>query len=66
MCLRDNDSPKFIRRRDAAVTFMQRLLDVRGVLGPDAIEVTSDKFRLNASIREDYRIYNALWALIGE
>ena len=66
MCFRDNDSPRFIRRRDAAVSFMEKLLDEGELSGPEALKVTSDKFVLRSCWKDDYRIYKALWALLGE
>lgn len=66
MCIGENDNAKFIRRRDAAIKYMKELLDVEGMIGPEAIQITTDKFRLNASIRDDYRIYMTLWNLVGD
>ncbi|KKK54129.1 hypothetical protein LCGC14_3087830 [marine sediment metagenome] len=65
MCIGENDSAKFIRRRDAAVEFMQGLVGT-GLSEQQAVKATSDKFLLNAIIRNDYRIYKALWNLIGD
>ncbi len=64
MCINENDNAKFIRRRDAAVKDMQGLLDHSEILGPLAIQLTTDKFNLNASIRDDYRIYKSLWKML--
>lgn len=61
MCI---DNAKFIRRRDAAIKYMQGLLDIEGLLGPEAIQLTTDKFALNTSSRDDYRIYKSLWELL--
>jgi len=65
MCVGENDSAKFIRRRDAAIKYMADLIgmDLSDEL---AIQATTDKFNLNASMRDDYRIYKALWNLIGD
>ena len=65
MCVGEKDSAAFIRRRLAAINFLQRLLD-EGLLNEEAIEATTDKFGLNSNIREDYRIYKALWKLMGD
>ena len=65
MCIGENDSAAFIRRRDAAIQYMKKLLDQRVLSDEQRIDATTDKFNLNASIRDDYRIYKALWNLIG-
>lgn len=66
MCNKMTPNQKFIRRKDAAIKYMQELLDVEGLFGPEAIQLTTDKFMLNASVQDDYRIYKALWALLGD
>lgn len=65
MCIGENDSPKFIRRRKAALELLQGLIE-RGLSDELALQRTTDKFCLNASLRDDYRIYMALWNLIGD
>lgn len=65
MCIGENDNAKFIRRRDAAIKYLSKLLQDQELSDEDAVQATTDKFILNASVRDDYRIYKALWALIG-
>lgn len=65
MCTNEPDSAAFIRRRDAAKAYLWRLLQDQELSDEESIQATTDKFALNASIREDYRIYKALWNLIG-
>lgn len=60
MCIGETDSATFIRRRDAAIQYMTKLLDVQKLSVDDAIDATSYKFQLNTQIREDYRIYKSL------
>lgn len=69
MCVSEPDSAKFIRRREAAIKYMKELLDIgqryqKELFGPEAIQLTTDKFNLNASVRDDYRIFKTLWALL--
>ena len=66
MCIGENDSPRFIRRRKAATEFMQKLLDEGYLSEQQAIGATSDKFSLRTDNRDDYRIYKTLWNLIGD
>ena len=66
MCVGENDSAAFIRRRDAAIQYMKKLLDQRILSDEQKIDATTDKFNLNASIRDDYRIYKAIWNLMGD
>ncbi len=65
MCIGKSDNEKFMRRKWKAVDYMRRLLLDGKLSDQQAIEATTDKFSLNASIRNDYRIYKALWNLIG-
>lgn len=65
MCVNEPDSAAFIRRKDAALTYLSRLLQDQELSDEEAIQATTDKFKLNASVRDDYRIYKALWNLIG-
>lgn len=55
---------RFIRRKNAAIEFMQGLIGT-GLSDEQALKATTDKFNLNPHIRYDYRIYKALWNLIG-
>ena len=66
MCDKMTADQKFIRRRDAAISFLQRLLDEEELSDQQAIRATADNFSLHANIRDDYRIYKALWNLIGD
>ena len=65
MFISENDSAKFIRRRHAAITYLLKLLQDQELSDEEAVQATTDKFILNANIRDDYRIYMALWNLIG-
>ena len=65
MCIGENDSSKFIRRRHAAIAYLLKLLQDQELSDEEAVQATTDKFILNANIRDDYRIYMALWNLIG-
>ncbi len=64
MCIGENDNAKFIRRRDAALAYLSRLLRDQELSEQEAVQATTDKFILNASARDDYRIYKALWNLL--
>lgn len=64
MCDKMTPEQRFIRRKHAAMNYMGMLLDVKRLSGLDAIQATSDKFCLNASVRDDYRIFRKLWALL--
>ncbi len=66
MCIGENDSVAFIRRRHAAITYLLKLLRDQKLSDEEAIQSTTDKFNLCASIRDDYRIYIALWKLVKE
>ena len=65
MCIGENDSAKFIRRRHAAITYLLKLLQDQELSDEEVLEATTDKFSLSPSIRDDYRIYMSLWKLIG-
>ncbi|KKK83182.1 hypothetical protein LCGC14_2795960 [marine sediment metagenome] len=65
MFIRENDNAKFIRRRDAAIKYLKRLLDEGKLSDEEVLEATTDKFSLSPSIRNDYRIYGYLWDIIG-
>lgn len=66
MCIGERDSAAFIRRKDAALAYLWRLLQDQELSDEEAIQATTDKFALNASVRDDYRIYKALWNLTGD
>lgn len=66
MCIGENDNAKFIRRRDAAIAYLQKLFQDQELSDREAIQATTNQFNLNANIRDDYRIYGYLWDLIGD
>lgn len=63
MCIGENDNAKFIRRKLAAINYMKKLLDEGKLSDEQAIQATTDKFMLNANMRDDYRIYKELWGM---
>jgi len=66
MCIGESDSAKFIRRRDAAINFLKKLLDEGKLSDKQAVVATSNKFDLCPSVRNDYRIFVVLCDLIGD
>lgn len=64
MCKKLTEDERFIRRKAAAILFMQGLLDQQQLSDQQALGATTDKFHLNPCIREDYRIFKALWDLL--
>lgn len=65
MCVGENDSATFIRRKLAAINYIVKLSDQGELSADQAIQQTSDKFMLNANIRDDYRIYKELWGYVS-
>lgn len=63
MCVGENDSAAFIRRRLAAQNYMQQLLEQGELSAQESVQATTNKFNLNANIRDDYRIYQLLWGM---
>lgn len=62
MCNNMTPEQKFMRRKVAAINFIWTLLN-EGLSDEDAVQATTDKFNLNPSIRDDYRIYKELWGM---
>ncbi len=65
MPIGEQDNAKFIRRRTAAIDYMQQLLEQGELSDKQAIIATTDKFGMCPSVRDDYRIFIVLCDLIG-